>query len=72
MLEEHPWNWQISKPAQPGPRSPRRNRSTSIYLPSFAVLAAVLLIGIIYAVTFEETAIAYLPPRNNRSKCLSP
>jgi len=65
MLEEHPRELADLKAGLaplPPPAAERRRRQQR-YLPAASVLAAVLLVGVFQFVTFEQTAIDTLPPR---------
>ena len=74
MLEEHPLELADIKAGTARPPVTQEGiaQRARVYLPSFAVLAGVLLIGIIYFVTFEETAIAYLPPAEEQVEVFVP
>ncbi|MBI4771430.1 MAG: cytochrome b/b6 domain-containing protein [Chloroflexi bacterium] len=64
MIHEHPLELadlkagEASRPVDPGALARRRR----VFLPAYSLLAAALLVGIYYFVTFEQTAITTLPP----------
>jgi cytochrome b subunit of formate dehydrogenase len=74
MLEEHPLELADIKAGTASPPVTQQGlaQRARLYLPSFAVIAAVLLIGVYYFVTFEETAIAYLPPEEEQVEVFVP
>jgi formate dehydrogenase gamma subunit len=65
MEHEHPLELERIKarPAQPGPDPAALAKRQRIFLPVAGVVAALLLAGIYWFVTFEQTAITTLPPR---------
>jgi len=74
MLHEHPLELADLKAGTARPQVTREGiaQRARLFLPTFAVLAAVLLIGIYYFVTFEETAIAYDPPEEEQVEVFVP
>jgi len=65
MLHEHPLELAEIKAGlapPPPPDGKTRQKRLRTFLPSYSVIAAVMLAGIYFFVTFEETAIATLPP----------
>ncbi len=64
MEEEHPLELErIRSSAQPSPAPEEIARRQRVFLPVAAVVALVLLAGIYWFVTFEQTAITTLPPK---------
>jgi cytochrome b subunit of formate dehydrogenase len=64
MLHEHPEELaQIKAGMWQPPEGPQVQQRQRIFLPIAAVLAALLSLGLYQFVTFEETAITTLPPR---------
>jgi len=64
MLEEHPLELAdikagiASRPVDPSEKSKRRK----IFLPTYSVITAVMLVGVYFFVNYEETAITTIPP----------
>lgn len=67
MLEEHPLELADLKAgiAHPAVTPEDVARRKKVYLPASGIVSALLLVGIIYFVTFEKTAIETIPPAEN-------
>lgn len=64
MLDEHPAALARIKAGQAPRRSPAEVEASRrrVFVPAFAVAAAVMLVAVYFFVAYEETAIATLPP----------